>query len=820
MSLPLGRDPGRDLPDFGANQMQLEQRRRALGLNDPVQSGGSAQESERDRRLRLRAEERARRLAGGTDSVYSGPGGSTPAYPRPEDRPLTQPFSGAHEEERLRKYREEFDKQPPANPSPTVYAPFPGPSEDQQTRDIEKKQRYAQELRDAMNLKSQQKERERQESTSLPIESASETRQNEQMKERQLQYRLTLEKQMEEQKKRKEEEKRLLKQKSLQDEEKYLAEFAGEQKRTGKKVVTDPNRPSPDNPNAERYEAFASVRKHDEEDRPIGVAAKPPRPLDRAEDVRLREAVPRSPQGVGQAMSSSTISTHSGSHSETPIQYNAVQRQEPPVYPGYAAVPQPVRDTERMPEEMKDLIRETDRLKAEMLEYKEMMIKEKENKLLEMKRMAAAQQPWQAGPPAQWPGYPVYQPYSPYPPYPYAAPMPMQPPIPMQPVMSMQPPIPMQPGMSSMQPAMQMQPATSSMQHAMPGQPPMQMQPAMSSMQPHIPTMPMKPATSMQGSTPRAAPPVYPAPASLQRQDPTPMQSSLHSKPDLRYFSPSDASKFSPPSPVVSEPTTTVTPHSTRLKAPGIPVIPRKDTTDFFEQSLSGTSKFVDPDSMQWGTTKLLASVQRLPGHTPFRQQNLKPEEMDHSLPSTVEHVPIDSTPSADIEEVIEEVMEDEEEVVSTPITPPVLPTLCEELSPIQPPDTDLSRMTENDHVSIPSPVTSEFQPTMRGKGETGGDRTIRETSPFIPPPVDRGNRSSSASRSRPKTLDVFKVMKVPPKSKPAFPKPSEKPKDLIDRTKLGESQESSGSRPPTCSYYSGSKTSSRRYTEPPQEVE
>jgi len=278
-------------------------------------------------------------------------------------------------------------------------------------------------------------------------------------------------------------------------------------------------------------------------------------------------------------------------------------------------------------------------------------------------------------------------------------------------------------------------------------------------------------------------------------------------------------------------------------KPRGIPIVQRKDATEFFEESLSASTKFVDPEAMQWGTTKLLASIQRLPEPrstvwgAALKHNTFKPAELDQSLPSTVEHIPVEATDSAGIEEVIEETVEEDLDPVS--VCAPLAHHLSEEA--VTPglndratiPDssqTDLSRFTENDPASLKSsPTNPPIKPAKRPYEADivvpkSGNTPRGEPSPFVLP--QPGPRSSSASRNRPKVLDVFKAAKRPENTlKPAPANTAPKPnfntlQDARDKRRQEksfdsprESQESSTSyvnadlgdsqlRPPSSSYH------------------
>lgn len=702
--MSAGQGDRRNAVNWGISTAELEARRQVLGLDAGKEQTSSApsagQESERDRRLRLRAEERARRLAGGADSAY----GVQSTLPGRQSS-LKEPDSCGSYAARLPS-SEELDQQQgerkpfrPAEPlsQPTAQVPaypyFPDQGEELRARETEKKQRYAEELREMMAAKTLEKDRNRQDQSST-LPKLPESDQNDPTKQRKLQYKLELERQMEEQRRRKEEEKRLMKEKAQQDEAKYLAEFAAEQKRTGKKV-SDPNRPSPDNPNAERYEDFAGKRRFEGEERLIGVAAKPPRapPVPIESQKEPVEAIP-----YQREMSLPQREMSQPQRETTPPQMSLPPRGVPQpqreimdvrMVPGIEGREALCGEAEEVLDEIQAIRRERDQAKAQMLELREMMLKEKESRLEDLMRMMSA-----PAYPSQWP---VYAPY----PQAYMQPV-AYPPV------LVQPPVPLQP------------------QH-------------------------------------------YFSPAACEssaRQRPSP-KFSTSEKPE--------------------SPEECIRPKDLRQPAQrprDIPIVQRKDATEFFEESLSGSSKFVDPDAMQWGSTKLLASIQRLPEPqntawgAVLKHNCLKPEEMDQSLPSTVEHIPVEGVFSAGIEEVIEEEEDLEPVSISTPLAPPLLHHISEEA--VTPglndratiPDssqTDLSRFTENDPVSLKSSAASPpLKPTQSRPYEAdivvpkNGNTPRGEPSPFILPLP--GPRSTSASRSRPKTLDVFKAVKEPQK--------------------------------------------------------
>lgn len=816
--------------------MELEARRKALGLDMGKEQGATAlgtsvvpQESERDRRLRLRAEERARRLAGGGSTAYSqqpyaisttGNQSFTPFH----DTQQSQGRLPANVVDQRQYYRDESDQQqaerkpckpieayssppqafePPSQAPETAFTYFPGQSEDQRHRDIEKKQEYAQELRDMTAAKTLEREKD----PSFP-----ENEQNDPSKLRKLQYKLELERQMEDQRRRKEAERKDLKEKAMQEEAKYLSEVSttGE-RRTGKKV-SDPNRP---------YNAdLGYKRQGDVEERMVGVAVKPPKAPLASADIKKETYEVISPR------------------KETILPYREVK----PVA-GMEGNREIGGEVSEVMEEILAIRKERDQAKAEMMELREMRLKEKESHLENLMRMMAVPAlPPAAALPNPW-GYPPYpQSYQQPPPQSYQQP-------PSQPLPQPYPqPYPQPPSQSLSQSYQQPYPQPYQQPYA---------QPSTQAYAQSIPRSyaPVLPQPYPQSNT---QPQAYVQPSSHPSKPPSARPANPSSQ---QYFSPTSDSTRQRPSPPFQTSEKLESPKALiptksqkeRCTVPKeVPIVHRKDATDFFEQSLAASSKFVVPESMQWGTTKLLASVQRLPEPqapskpwaAALKSNTLKTEEMEESLPSTVEHIPVVAVKTEAIEEEIEG--EDwEPSSVSTPLAPPLLHLQSEEaVSPIEhpplpdSPQTDLSRFTENDPVSVKSSaVNPPIQPTRSREKEAEAvlmHNTPRgEASPFVLP--QPGPRSTSASRSRPKTLDVFKAVKGPQKRPENGPKPppaNTTPKANLStlqaqrkQEKLSESpytsQESSTSRGLKDYQFSDSQPrpvskGSRRYTEFP----
>ena len=419
-------------------------------------------------------------------------------------------------------------------------------------------------------------------------------------------------------------------------------------------------------------------------------------------------------------------------------------------------------------EEIQGIRKERDQAKAQMLELREMRLKEKESHLENLMRMMSAP----AFPPASVPPNPWD-----YPPYPQPYPQPYQQPYQQPYPQPYQQPYPQPYQQPYPQPSPYVQPSPSA-------------QPSYQAFAQSVPQAyaQVRPQSYPQ---PNTQPQTYAQPSSHFPNPPSVRPAAPQSQ---QYFSPTSDSARQRPSPTfhtsekLESPKALIPPKSQRERCPApkeVPIVQRKDATDFFEQSLAASSKFVVPESMQWGTTKLLASVQPEPQTKPkpwaaaLISNALKAEEMEESLPSTVEHVPV----AVDTEAIEEAIEEDDWEPssVCTPLAPPLLHHISEEAaSPTEhtplpgSPQTDLSRFTENDPASVKSSaVNPPLQPAKSREKEAEAvlmNTPRGEPSPFLLP--QPGPRSTSASRSRPKTLDVFKAVKGPQKQPQSGPKP------------------------------------------------
>jgi hypothetical protein len=590
---------------------------------------------------------------------------------------------------------------------------------------------------------------------------------------------------MEEQKRRREEEKRTLKEKALIEDEKYLAEFK-EVKKTGKGGVADPNKT-----------AENAAKAVDPQDRPIGVAMKPAvqtvepssqglgsrkglfEPV--SEQSRPEASLLSTPtagmgtggrpgftpsvqayaQGYSQAAPQSYQPTNTPYQpTNTPYQpantsyqpantpYQPANTPYQPVntpyqpgntpyqpapyqptnmpFPSYSDTPPSAtsQNIDKYYQEIQTIRKERDKAKAEMLELREMMLKEKESRLEDMIKMLTAQAmarpgawPYTPAPAGQWPAYPQ--------------------------------------GNGVLPAGAQVFPEAYG-----------------GAASPYAAPLLGEPLRQEEGtrgaeiSFPRAAEASFPR----EEAEKQPMDSYLP-----REFS-------SPRFPTLGE----------DLLPLRKPLAPPQAGFDMMEKSMSGTSHFIDPESMQWGTTKLQASVQRLPmpenrlRDLPMDALSRQSAELGGSLPSTVEHIPIPPQENyLQIRQIPEEMNEEEDPIAAA------FPSIASS----EPLDQSASASVElasykQQSADSDRPISGKKQEER--KTEVVTEQPIRprgrnkpmELTPFSPEssselssssktqqPVEALEappRTSTASgRNRPRTLDAFKaqpVAKVPAK--------------------------------------------------------
>lgn len=299
--------------------------------------------------------------------------------------------------------------------------------------ELEKKQQYAEALKAQMQAKQTPKQPD-------PVEHfESITRPPKPKNENRDQYRLQLQMQIEEKKRRAEEERQQRLDAELREEQRLKREVGNpDNKPIAKTVTKDPNRPSDDHPNADRYKQLMSKRQLSGPDALPGstsfqandnaaydrggitdmgpssglMSQLPPRP---PLEYPSSHDFPREP--VSQAANFSPIN----------LAYNQPPQGQP--YPDYA-----------LTRELQEMQRASDKSKEQILELKEMMLRERERALFEMAQVlqmrapgyppqiAYPQYPPQGGsmypPSSGYPGYPGYPPqpphsYAPHPNYPH-----------------------------------------------------------------------------------------------------------------------------------------------------------------------------------------------------------------------------------------------------------------------------------------------------------------------------------------------------------------------------------------------------------------
>ena len=561
----------------------------------------------------------------------------------------------------------------------------------QRLREIEKKQKYAQELREAMEEKARNKQR-KDEYPVIPGDFGPEKARNSEdggvdpALERKKQYKMDLERQMEEQKRRKEEEKRAMKEKMLREEEEFLREMR-DVKKTGKAGVTDPNR-------TVETGAKGEEKRVEVQERPIGVAMKPvvkapETPVGQGLGTRkgLFEPVEEPsrpyepavwPATGHQAFQPPALSTPMESREARP-EFQYFPQSTPPLYapnpPMYAQTPTAAfnQHTYQLQQEIAETRKEHVKAKEAVLELRAMMLEQKEKHLDDMIQMHSAQLMQRpAYMPPVWPGYPP---------------------------------------------------------------------------------------------APQYAPPVYPDPAFMQVTPNPPQELSFPNPPQITF------------------PGTNVEPFPETKAGRNMGFAeeyrPREQTDwmqtreklDIFEHSMAGTSRFVDPGSVNWGTTNLLASVQKPvtpsdsslqvpvnpqptfppPQQTDFLQIQQIPEEEEYENP-----------PRASLKSV-ERV---EEASGSVELGSYKAPELSDR--PVSGPKPDTSQLRDSNPSIKPR---ARWKPVETSMLSSESLSTGKED----PPP-----RTSSASgKNRPKTLEAFKERpqaKVPAKRQIQADTSSKKP--------------------------------------------
>jgi len=660
-------------------------------------------------------------------------------------------FSGQFEQERLPRQR----SLAPEDAQATA-------EESQRQRETEKKQRYAQELREMVEAKARLKQKEDDFSLNPAPEPAKmqagrgnpseESSEFDPALERKKQYKAELERQMEEQRRRREEEKRTLKEKALIEDEKYLADFR-DVKKKGKGGVSDPNKTA-------ENAAKGENPRIDPQDRPIGVAVRPVAQISEpSQGLHSRKGLfepveePSKPEGLTPLSGTPTGGLGGGRQGfPPPVQTYTQQYQPMPVpqpyqpanmgFPGYSDAPPAAsaQNIEKYYQEIQAIRKERDKAKAEMLELREMMLKEKESRLEDMIKMLTAQAmnrpgPWPYQPP-QWPAYsnsmlPVGAQV-----FPEAFP-----------------------------------PAANPYSTPLLGEPPTQGDSSL-----------LRP-TAGEISFPRPAEVSFPRAmeASFPREEVAkPVESYLP-----REFS-------SPRFPALGE-------DPVSLGKPSY--LHAGEKFDLMEKSMSGTSHFIDPESMQWGTTKLLSSVQKLP--TPetrgregsMEALNRQSAELGGSLPSTVERIPVPPQENyLRIGRIPEEAEEEDPIAAAFPSILPAEPldqsaSASVELASYKLPTSESDRPISGSKLELKKAVVAVTEQPIRPRSHRKPDALVPlspessgdlSTGNQVVEPVEAPPRTASASgRNRPKTLDVFKApanTKIPAKRQIPTETPGKKP--------------------------------------------
>jgi hypothetical protein len=669
---------------------------------------------------------------------------------------------------------------------------------------FERKQQYAEELKAQMQAKQRPLPRQETAGTTEPV-----TRNEGPKSEKQSQYRQELQTQIEEKKRRVDEERRQREEEEMRIEQRLQRDNPVD-KPTGKQVTKDPNRPSDDHPDADRYkqlmhrklanDADVGRGKEDPYSKPdfIGVGSSP-----------IDQLQSRPPAG------------YPPSHNFPPYppqQYVPMSQALPP------GQGQPYVDSYAMNREIQEMQRDRDRSKEQILELKEMMLKERERALYEISQEMHGRAQYTPGsgyhpqyPPQEAPmhppvyaGYPTpivqhvgpaYPPQAGYLPHGY----PPQPGFPPPAGYPLQPSYPSQPSYAP---------------QSRPSYPPAPYQPSaikVSSQQPYNDDNIMSFSHKIDLQEPSShlmdqlLPPNYPP--SKADSKPFQRQDSRVTRDNSATFNPDYDEDFRPKADLLRSREIESTYHNKAVKEEGLySQDSARATSQFgsnlFEKSLSGESKWVRASNMQWGNTKLLDSVAEFKGVKPPADGQRKPwqqstdpfkmyqsikgqeaqlhqlrsdEELEESLPSYFMHVPFkahDEAPNhRDISEqsVEEDLGEDEgnllrrdyrqEEVLERGEDFEAEGVLEEEGME------DCPRAEEDESCTVQVGLMSEensFADKIAKNFEEAESSSEEECKAV--PSQAAVRPTSMSNQTRPKTLDVFKAK---PRDFPGKPTPT-----------------------------------------------
>lgn len=718
---------------------------------------------------------------------------------QPKSKPPETPTGGAFvlvdrddKAEKQRRYREQLDMQLQSRPTdskgeaprPTSHSREPdGPQSgelDRRRIEYEMKLKYAEELKAQMQSKQQQRQPEVVEyfeNISKPTKPKI---------EHQEQYRQQLQQQIEEKKRRADEERKRRAEEDMRVEQKLKQDTGNSENKPIVKVVTkDPNRPSDDHPNADRYKQLMNQKQVSEptdgiKGRLIDQYSDEPsygkamdlgpkgRPFDNATHGGLTDQLPSRPQ-VGypptREMSGPPPQLHN--YPPPPSHNYPPAPNYPPMGQGYMQAQ--YGDNYALNKELQEMQRERERSKEQILELKAMMLQERERALYEMAQAMQSRTPSYPQYPSPYMQHPLhvaqYPPHSGYPPPPLSgfAPHPGYPP---QTYFSAMPTHP------TFQPSEPYLPSSVPLQ---PPYPPSAQQFNADNIMSFSHKLDIYENPSSSSDIDKLPPPQY-------RQDIQPNSKPQAKRTVSATFNPTidqfEQARGGNPELLKSieivsayhmnalnseEPE-----HSQRLRL--------ERSGDLFEQSLACDSKWVDESNMKWGSTKLLDSVADLnsvkssqanpqrkgwkQSTDPFKtpqpiekqivdatprfnmHQLLSPQDLEESLPSNIVYMPMAQSQEAPLaEEIIEESFEEEQPYMASPAS------IADESCTVQ-----VGLMSDENiaaEMGFADEIAKNFEDATDSEEENQEIKAANSQFKVRP--------ASMSSRTKPKTLDVFK---------------------------------------------------------------
>mmetsp|Transcript_34479 Transcript_34479/g.60555 ORF Transcript_34479/g.60555 Transcript_34479/m.60555 type:complete len:1082 (+) Transcript_34479:466-3711(+) len=636
---------------------------------------------------------------------------------------------------------------------------------EQRRLELERKRQYAEELK--AQMQSKQKVKQQVSSESEPAEGfESITRPPRPKNDNQVQYRMQLQAQIEEKKRREDEEKRRREHEEMREEQRLRKEVGNPDNKPIAKVVTkDPNAPSEDNPNAERYKQLMVRRQVSDPEiakgRPSDYYKEEPGYaqvdlLDVGPPTNLID-FPQKPQPVY-------------NYPPQPAPVSSFPPASQPYMPQHQAMP--YQDNYYHGREIQEMQRERERSKEQLLELKEAMLREKERALNDMAKELQSRVPGYY--PPQSGGYhypqqplqisPMYYPQQQFTGY--------QP----QPAGYMPPQQPQHyPNSSQIQPAYP--PAYP------PSYPPIE--PTRQDSDDNIISFSNR--IEMPEETDRFSEfDKLPTPQYVKKPDPLQdIRPSFNRTPSATFNAdPQIEARYEGKAELLKSREIVSKYHAKAVKGEEPPAqylqetanVSKKD--DLFEQSLSCETKWVDPDKMKWGATKLYDSVadfnalkvsqsnqrkgwgqstEMFKSPQPLEKQSIdatprfnmhqlmSTQEFEESLPNFIIHVPFmqsqDLRETAD--EISEESVEEEAFIEEEVYADEDLSSKVDESCTVQ-----VGMGSDSGEADFAAEIAKNFE-----EAEESDEDTDYKA---IYPPV-KVRPASMSSRTKPKTLDVFK---------------------------------------------------------------